>query len=118
MAKTDTQIVSEIKNYVGYDSYRNWYAGIASDPRARLFNDHCVDEHNGLWVYDIALNEQHARSAENALLSSGFDGGNGGGDNTTVWVYAYKKGSNTQEKQVDGKAGRIIESLRNSLNGF
>ncbi|MFT7645138.1 MAG: hypothetical protein ACI9BF_000809 [Candidatus Paceibacteria bacterium] len=97
MAKTDIQIVAEIKAYVGNDGYGNWYAGIAADPKTRLFTDHNVSEQNGRWIYEVAVNEQHARSAEKLLLNDGFNGGDGGGDNSTVWVYAYRKTPDTRE---------------------
>ena len=37
MAKTDQQIVAEITSYVDDEKYSNWYSGIATKPRARLF---------------------------------------------------------------------------------
>ncbi len=97
MAHTDLEIVKFITNHVGSDGYSSWYVGIASDPKQRLFNDHNVDEQNGKWAYSPAINEAHARSAEKILHDKGFDGGIGGGDQTTIWVYAYKKTSSTVE---------------------
>ena len=42
----NTKIVSDIINYIGYDNKQNWYVGIATNPRDRLFMDHCVDKRN------------------------------------------------------------------------
>ena len=75
----------------------DWYVGIAADARARLFNDHSVDEKADVWVYVKADSSTVARDVEKAYHDSGHDGGPGGGDNTTVWVYAYVKSSRTSE---------------------
>ncbi|GIW62200.1 MAG: hypothetical protein KatS3mg090_0026 [Patescibacteria group bacterium] len=49
MAKTKQEIISEIKSHMAQcgGSYSDWYVGIATDPRERLFIDHNVDEKNG-----------------------------------------------------------------------
>ena len=46
MAKTNEIIISEIKAFRGKGGgrYIDWYVGIASDPKQRLFNDHGVNE--------------------------------------------------------------------------
>lgn len=74
-------------NFKG-DYLENWYVGIASDIQKRLFEDHSV---NSCFIYGEAINAEHARSAEQMLLNYGFDGGTGGGDHTTTYVYAFKK---------------------------
>ncbi len=74
-------------NFQG-DYLGNWYVGIASDIQKRLFEDHSVAD---CFIYEKAINTAHARSAEQMLLNSGFDGGTGGGDCTTTYVYAFKK---------------------------
>lgn len=94
---TDSQAVNEISAHVGGDQRTTWYAGIASDPEDCLFSRHRVDRINGGWAWRKALNSAHARSAEVILHNAGFDGGAGGGDNTTIFVYAYKKTPTTVE---------------------
>jgi len=88
-------IVGNIKNHADKEGggYNNWYCGIASDPNQRLFNDHNVPKEKGKawWIKENANSEQDARDTEERLLSLGFDGGEGGGDNTTIYVYVYKK---------------------------
>ena len=74
-------------NFQG-DYLGNWYVGIASDIQKRLFEDRSVAD---CFIYEKAINIAHARSAEQMLLNSGFDGGTGGGDYTTTYVYAFKK---------------------------
>ncbi len=86
-------IINDIKAHVDQEGSgcRNWYCGIAADPDQRLFNDHNVSEKNGWWIKRNAGNEQAARDSEDYLLNLGFDGGGGGGDYSTIHVYAYKK---------------------------
>lgn len=94
---TIQQIKEEIKNYITSSggSYSNWYVGVASDPRARLFTDHAVQENGDYWIYQTADSSGDARDVEEYFLNLGCDGGTGGGDSTTKSVYAYKKNSHT-----------------------
>ncbi len=78
---------------------KEWYAGIAADPDDCLFRRHRVrrdDVHT--WIVRKAANEAKARKAEKRLLRAGFDGGAGGGDQSTRFVYAYKMASHTSEE--------------------
>ncbi len=86
-------IIQDINNYISQHGggYSAWYVGIASDPKDRLFNEHNVDQHNGAWIYKDAGSETEARRIEKHFLSLGCDGGTGGGDYSTRYVYAYKK---------------------------
>lgn len=74
-----------------------WYAGIAADPRDRLFNGHGVDETNGKWCYDTCSTSAEARAVEAALLKLGCRGGDGGGDETTRSCYVYRITPSTRE---------------------
>lgn len=77
-------------------TYFSWYAGIASDWGDRLFGDHQVPRKDDYWyIARQCFNDTDARDVEQALLNLGCDGGGGGGDHTTVYVYAYLKGSQT-----------------------
>lgn len=73
----------------------DWYVGIAADPRDTLFNRHGVTEQGGIWIYRQATSDSVARQVEKAYLDSGHDGGPGGGDASTVYVYAYLKSRGT-----------------------
>jgi len=88
-------IVNNIKNHADKEGsgYGNWYCGIATDPDQRLFKDHNVPEGKGKawWIKENAGTEQTARDTEEYLLNLGFDGDSGGGDYSTIYVYAYKK---------------------------
>jgi len=97
MATPEEQAYSKIKTYIDKQGklYQSWYAGIASNARERLFQDHNVLEKGDLWVYDQCPNDKGARSVEAALLKLGCDGETGGGDESTTYIYAYLKSSNT-----------------------
>ncbi len=91
---TDKQIYNELLKYVSSGQFVDWYVGITNDIEKRLFTAHNVNR-NGVWFHAPAINSIHARSAEQALLKLGFDGGTGGGDHTAVYVYAFRKDPGT-----------------------
>jgi hypothetical protein len=76
--------------------YSQWYAGIATDPRQRLFSDHNTSEKGGTWIYRDAGSENGAREVEKRLLQKGCKGGAGGGV-SPQYVYAYLITNNTRE---------------------
>ncbi len=84
------EIVAHIIKQGG--SYSEWYCGITSDVEARLFGDHKVPHNKNHW-FSIRRchNDTDARGVETALIKLGCDGCGGGGDQTTVYVYAYLK---------------------------
>lgn len=95
---SEAEIKAEMKAYIdkhgGPDS--SWYAGIAADPKDRLFNDHGVHEKGDVWIHHPCASADIARSVEDYLINTlGCDGGGGGGDENTTAVYAYKKSSHT-----------------------
>ena len=95
------EIVKEIVTYIKDNGgkYFEWYAGIASDPRQRLFTEHSVKENSDMWIFAPAINSDTARATEQHLINAlGTDGGPGGGDYSTRFVYAYKKATHTQER--------------------
>ena len=87
------EIIAHIHKQGG--AYSRWYCGIASDWNDRLFNDHQVPQKDYWYIVRQCYNDNDARSVEKALLDLGCDGGSGGGDYTTVYVYAYFKGTMT-----------------------
>jgi len=99
-AASQQQIAREIQEYMRQrgGTSRTWYVGIARDARARLFSDHGVREHSDAWIFRRAASSADARSVEKYFIDQcGTDGGPGGGDAYTVFVYAYKKASHTRE---------------------
>ncbi len=97
MSYTKQQIITDIDAYMRQHGSPNstWYVGIASDVRDRLFNDHNVNEKSGVWIFRQAISSSVAREVEKAYLDAGCDGGSGGGDASTIYVYAYRKTNST-----------------------
>lgn len=94
----ENKIVNDILMRVGKDNKSDWYVGIATDIRGRLFSDHNVSEYlTGGYIYMLASSEQNARDTEEYLLNTyKFKGGIGGGL-YPKYVYAYKITSYTRE---------------------
>ena len=68
-----------------------------ADPKDRLFDDHNVDRENGRWIRRDCGTDTVARQVEASFHKKGCDGGPGGGDSNTKYVYAYKITSTTVE---------------------
>lgn len=93
---TTQKIIQDFQNYMDNvgDRCPDWYVGITSDPKQRLFGDHGVDEQYG-WIHAPGDTNEIARSVEKYFLALGCDGDTGGGDNSSKVVYAYRKNSHT-----------------------
>jgi hypothetical protein len=87
------EIVAHIKANGG--EYSNWYCGITSDWASRLFDEHKVPPKVHPYIARQCYSDDNARAVENALIELGCDGEPGGGDETSVYVYAYLKGTMT-----------------------
>ena len=92
MAKSKQDIISAIDAYMQKFNYKNsdWYVGIAANPENRLFNDHNVEK-DSVWIYEQAYSDSIARDVEQTYINTGHDGGSGGGNEESVYVYAYVK---------------------------
>lgn len=100
MAKPEEVVKKEIKEYIDKVGglYNSWYVGIAEDPRERLFEEHNVDKDEDFWIYRECEDSDAARSVEDYFINVlGTDGETGGGDENTVYVYAYKKTPHSEE---------------------
>jgi len=86
-------ITSHIRKQAGPVS--NWYVGITADIEQRVFGAHRVPREKYWRIHRRAISSSEARAAEKALLNWGCDGGDGGGNETAVFVYAYLKTSRT-----------------------
>ena len=94
------QIVDDIVSHITKNggNFPGWYVGIAADPRARLFKDHNVMEVGGKWIFAPAQSNQDARNVEEYLINRYKTKGDvGGGDDLTVFVYAYPITQSTKE---------------------
>lgn len=92
-----SEIEAHVKDRTPTGKRSDWYVGIAADAKKRLFNDHNVSQQNGRWIYREADSSGMARDAESRLHDLGYDGGPGGGDDDTTFVYAYLKTTRTVE---------------------
>lgn len=92
-------IVNKLETYMSQwgGNYAAWYAGIASSPRERLFNDHAVREQGDGWIFDNCGSDTAAREIEQYFLSRGCQGGPGGGDSQTKYIYVYRVAPHTLE---------------------
>jgi hypothetical protein len=94
MRYTSQQIVADLVEHIEKSGvqFSIWYVGISQDPRARLFTDHRVPEKGAWWIYRQASSAGAARDIEDHFINKlGTDGGTGGGDKNSDFVYAYKK---------------------------
>lgn len=95
MTYSRKDLVDAILEFVSKEDfdYQYWYVGIASDPKRRLFNEHHVpvDDDDARRIFFEANSSECARDVEAELISLGFDGGPGGGDDATTFVYVYLK---------------------------
>ena len=79
-------------------AFSTWYVGISAFPSYRLFTAHKVNEDVAQHIILQADSSEVAREVECAYVDAGTGGGPGGGDETAVWVYAYKITDYTDEK--------------------
>lgn len=90
-------IKAEFLSYIGNNGGvpSQWYIGITNDHERRLFGEHRVNKDTDLWIFAPGDNADVARRVEQYFLKLGLDGGSGGGNNTAVIVYAYRKSRTT-----------------------
>jgi len=91
--KVYDEIAAYIKERSGASS--SWYCGITSSWVSRLFEDHQVPKEGHSYIARQCYTGDNARAVETELLKLGCDGATGGGDETSVYVYAYLKGTMT-----------------------
>lgn len=96
MTTAVTNLIGEFNNWLGnaLSNPGDWYVGIASNARKRLFEDHQLDSRidgPDKWKYKDAGTRSNADVFERYYLNRGVDGGTRGGGNTTIWVYICRK---------------------------
>src|SRR4030042_4013306 len=89
------ELINEMMSYINQftnQEYSDWYVGITSNPRKRLFQDHNVAENGGAWIYSPADSSEIARSVENYIINNyKTDGDIGGGEENAIYVYSFLK---------------------------
>ena len=74
-----------------------WYCGITNNPQTRIFTQHKVNETRGTCAWVKCNSKNCAEIVEKKMLKKGYDGDTGGGNDDSVYVYVYKKTSNTKQ---------------------
>jgi hypothetical protein len=95
---SEDKIKKDIKEHIASrgGKYSDWYVGITADPKKRLFEEHRVNEKTDKWIYREASSSDVARSTEDHFVNTcKTDGDVGGGDDTSIYVYAYRKNDHT-----------------------
>jgi len=92
-------IISEITRFTNKygGKYSDWYIGITSKQKAKLFQIHNINEYLDKWIYEPARNNKQARNIKSYLIILGLDGEehNDDDDDSARFVYAYKKTQHT-----------------------
>jgi hypothetical protein len=79
-------------------AFADWYVGVASDPRDRLFRHHGVNEAAGAWAFEEAESAKAARRIARSFHDgAGFAGELGESDPNALYVYIYLKTRDTRE---------------------
>ena len=91
MVKTNAEIISEINAQMKRSGIPNahWYVGITASIEDRLHGDHGVPKENHWFIWRAAQSADDARAIEKAYLDAGCKGGPGGGDEDSIFIYAY-----------------------------
>ena len=94
-----TEAVNEVQSYMAGvgGNWSDWYVGITSDIKSRLFGEHGVDEKTDRWIFRLCVNSATARQAEDYFVKKGTKGDTGGGDYSSNFLYAYLVTSKTRE---------------------
>ena len=98
---TYNEIITAINEHLGNSLKQHWkdfYVGITDNVDERLFGFHKVPEEGYWFITCPADSEDIARDVEKHFLTKGMDGGTGGGDEDTTFVYCYEIGPNTRER--------------------
>ena len=78
-------------------NYQDWYAGVAADPKARLFNDHGIKENGDEWICRQCVNAASARAIERYFIKKGCKGSPVDEEQSTQFFYAYKIEPHTRQ---------------------
>ncbi len=95
----EQQIMNEVMVHMGKYSvkYQDWYAGIAADPKEKLFNGHGVKESGDAWIFRRCVNNNAAREIERHFVKKGCKGGSVDEEKETLFFYAYMMQPHTRQ---------------------
>jgi hypothetical protein len=91
MMYAEQQIMNEVVVHMGKygGKFKDWYVGVAADPKIRLFIDHGVKESGDAWICRQCASNVAAREIERYFIKRGCKGGPVGEEKTTMFFYAY-----------------------------
>jgi len=98
MPKDKQTIINDIEAHIKKQggTPSSWYTGITSDINQRLHSDHNVPPKKHWYMYRETSSDSIAREIEDYFVNTyGTDGGSGGGDEDSKYVYSYLKTSVT-----------------------
>ena len=91
----ENQIIKLIKQFIHQEPPTSYFIGIAQRPKIRL------QAHFALDVKAMSVQADDVKSAKRIVSyfinDIGTDGGSGGGNDDSKYLYCYKKGMNTIE---------------------
>jgi hypothetical protein len=91
-----TNAYNEIAAHINkHGNPKAWYVGIAKNWQKRLFKEHKVPQQGSWYIVRQCMNDTEARTVENVLIKQLCCGGPCGGNDATVFVYAYLKSATT-----------------------
>lgn len=100
MQQQEVSVINDIFQYIRKTNipFSEWYIGIAEDVQTRLFEGHGVNKENDYWIYRECFSTDTARRVEQYFITNyKTDGGSGGGNGASLFVYAYKKEFHTKQ---------------------
>lgn len=100
MQQQEDVIVNDIFQYIRKSNaqFNEWYVGIAEDVQSRLFEEHGVNKEIDYWIYRECFSAEIARRVEQYFITTyQTDGGSGGGNEASLFIYAYKKEFHTKQ---------------------
>ena len=95
----NTLIIDEITAHINKQGggFSKWYCGITDDIDRRLHTEHNVPKEGAWFIFRQAGDKTAAEMIEGYFLDQGCQGDKGGGNDNTVFVYAYLIKSTTNE---------------------
>ena len=93
---TYLEIITEISNRVKDYNFNQLYCGITSDIESRVYGDHNVPKEGDTFYAVEADSNEIARDVERYFLKNGMEGDEGGGDDSSNYVYVYHMTSSTK----------------------
>lgn len=89
----ESSIKAEIEKHLKESTkrhYSDFYIGITDNIETRLHGFHRVPNEGHWFIWAQADSEEVARKVEKYYLDQGMDGGTGGGNEDTLYVYCYE----------------------------